>query len=469
MSAEARPAKGAAYTLALANLLAAFGTSAANVALPTFGTVFDATFAGVQWIVLGYLLGLTTLLVGVGRLGDLVGHRRLLLVGLALFSVASLASGLAPSLGLLIAARVVQGLGASVMTALSLALVSTAVPKAHAAAAMGLLGTASASGTALGPSLGGVLLATGGWRPMFLVLVPLGAVAFWLARRFVPRDVLPTEAGARFDYAGALLLAIALGAFSLALTLGRPGVGLINFILLFAAVVALGLFVWGESCTAAPLLRLSLLKDAALRASLVANALVATVLMATLVIGPFYLARTLGLSPAAVGLVLSVGPIVAALAGVPAGRFADRFGVNRAVRGGLWGLVLGTLLLALLPPQAGLLGYLLPLVVITGSYALFQTANNAAAMDYAASAQRGLISGLVALSRNLGLIAGASVMATVFAFGSGASDVAPAAPEAVAFGMRLTFGLAAGLTVVALAVTSSFPRAPAERTAGRDR
>ena len=135
---------------------------------------FAASFQDVQWIVLAYLLAITTLIVSVGRLGDLVGRRRLLLAGIVLFTVASLLCGVAPTLWLLIAARAAQGLGAAIMMALTMALVGETVPKARTGSAMGLLGTMSAIGTALGPSLGGVLIAGFGWRAIFLVNVPLG-------------------------------------------------------------------------------------------------------------------------------------------------------------------------------------------------------------------------------------------------------------------------------------------------------
>src|SRR5689334_9053117 len=168
--------------LSLAVLLSSLGTSIANVALPTLAQAFAASFQQVQWIVLAYLLAVTALIVGVGRLGDIVGRRRLLLAGAALFTTASALCGLAPALSMLIAARAAQGLGAAVMMALAMALVGETVAKHRTGSAMGLLGTMSAIGTALGPSLGGILIAGAGWRAVFLVNVPLGIVALLLAR-----------------------------------------------------------------------------------------------------------------------------------------------------------------------------------------------------------------------------------------------------------------------------------------------
>jgi MFS family permease len=135
-------------------LLTALGTSIANVALPTLTQAFGASFQDVQWVVLAYLLAVAPLVVSVGRLGDIIGRRRLLLVAMSLFTTASLLCGAAPTLGLLIAARAAQGLGAAVMMALTIAYVGETVPRAKTGSAMGLLGTMSAVGTALGPSLG---------------------------------------------------------------------------------------------------------------------------------------------------------------------------------------------------------------------------------------------------------------------------------------------------------------------------
>lgn len=437
--------------LSLSMLLASLGTSIANVGLPTLAAAFDASFQQVQWVVLAYLLAITTLIVTVGRLGDLFGRRRLLVAGIVLFTAASALCAAAPTLWLLIAARAAQGLGAATMLALTLAFVGETVPKDRTGSAMGLLGTTSAIGTALGPSLGGMLIAALDWRSIFLVNVPLGVVALVLAHRFLPADrSSPVASRAGFDHVGTVLLALTLAAYALATTLGRGRFGALNSALLLAAAVGAGLFVLAERRARSPLVSLALFRDPALNASLVKSALVSTVMMATLVVGPFYLSRALGLDAASVGLALSVGPIAAALAGVPAGRLVDRVGAPRMAILGLIGMAVGATLLTALPGSAGIPGYIGPIVVITVGYALFQTANNTAVMTDVSADQRGVISGLLNLSRNLGLITGASVMGAVFAFASATTDITGARPDAVATGMRITFSVAAALIVVAL-------------------
>jgi EmrB/QacA subfamily drug resistance transporter len=434
-------------------LLSSLGTIIANVALPTLAQAFDASFQQVQWIVLAYLLAITTLIVSVGRLGDIVGRRRLLLAGLLLFTVSSGLCGAAPTLWLLVAARAAQGLGAAIMMALTMAFVGETVPKARTGSAMGLLGTMSAIGTALGPSLGGFLIFGLGWQAIFLINLPLGIAALLLAYRYLPVDRRPKTERTGFDKLGTVLLAVTLAAYALAMTIGRGGFGPLNMALLLAAVVGVGLFILAEKKAASPLIRLAMFRDPVLSASLATSALVMTVMMATLVVGPFYLSNALGLDAARVGLVVSVGPIVVALAGVPAGRIADRFGAQHMTIVGLAGIATGSVILSMIPVTFGVPGYIAPIVVITAGYALFQTANNTAVMMDIPPNQRGVISGLLNLSRNLGLVTGASVMGAVFALASGAVDIMTARLESVATGMRITFAAATFLVVVALAMT----------------
>ncbi len=436
------PARWALTSLALSMLMPSLDTSIANAGLPILATAFDATFQQVQWIVLAYLLAITTLIVSVGRLGDGFGRRRLLLIGIGIFTSASLACALAPGLGWLIGARAVQGVGAAIMFALTVALVADAVPKARAGSAMGLLATMSATGTSLGPSLGGLLMTHVGWQAIFLLNVPLGLLNAWLVYRYLPAD---RAAGPRvaFDYSGSVVLVLTLAAYALAMTLEGFTVPL-----LLASLCGAGLFVMIEKKAKAPLIRLSLFADRRLSSSLALTLLVTTVMMTTLVVGPFYLSRGLGLSSAVVGLALSIGPLLSAFGGVPAGRLVDRFGARRIVPGALFAMACGCALLALLPMSLGLPGYLLPIAVIAVGYALFQAANNTGLMAGVRQEQRGVVSAMLGLARNLGLITGAAVMGAVFALAAGDPTQAPA--TSIASGLHITFGVAVALMAMAL-------------------
>ncbi|WP_269244575.1 MFS transporter [Rhizobium sp. AG207R] len=440
-------------SLSLSMLMPSLDTSIANVGLPTLAQAFGASFQQVQWIVLAYLLAISTLIVSVGRLGDIFGRRRLLLIGISLFTLASLFCGIAPTLWLLLAARGLQGLGAAMMMALTVAMVGETVPKERTGSAMGLLGTMSAIGTTLGPSLGGILIASLGWETIFLVNVPLGVVNFLLAARFLPTERQNSKrAQGRPDGIGTFLLALTLAAYALAMTIGHGSFGALNIGLLLAAASGIALFAFTETKVKSPLLRLSMFRDPKLSTGLVMSTLVSTVIMTTLVVGPFYLSRALGFDAAQVGAIMSVGPLVSALTGVPAGRIVDRFGAHRMTMTGLVGMIIGLVLMAALQGRFGVAGYIGPLVIITSSYAMFQASNNTAIMKGIGSEQRGVVSGMLSLSRNLGLITGASVMGAIFTLGSGTSDIITARPEAIATGMQITFVVGALLIGATLAI-----------------
>lgn len=174
-------------------------------------------------------------------------------------------------------------------------------------------------------------------------------------------------------------------------------------------------------------------------------------MMATLVVGPFFLSGVLGLSPVQTGLAMSVGPSISAMTGIPAGRLVDRFGEATVTYSGLLGVVLGSFLMILLPGAFGVVGYIGSLAIVTAGYSLFQAANNTAVMNAATTERRGVTSALLGLSRNLGLITGASAMGAVFAFGSKGDGLLGPGTGGTA-GLQLTFAVATCLAVVALCV-----------------
>jgi EmrB/QacA subfamily drug resistance transporter len=434
-------------------LMPSLDTSIANAGLPTLAHMFAASFQAVQWVVLAYLLAITALIVGVGLFGDIIGRRRLLLAGIVLFTATSLLCGIAPSLWFLIAARAAQGLGAAIMMALTLASVGETVPKEKIGSAMGLLGTMSAIGTTLGPSLGGLLITSLGWRSLFLINVPLGIINFYLAHRFLVLDERKAKkTAARFDKKGTLVLAFTLAAYALSMTIGKGQFGALNLVLLFFVAFGIALFIQVEAKAKSPLIRLSMFRIPNLSAGLAMSTLVSAVMMSTLVVGPFYLFYALGLKAGIVGFSLSVGPFASALTGLPAGRIVDRFGAHSMTLVGLIGIGFGCLVQSFVPLTLGIFGYLTPIVCITASYALFQAANNTAIMKDISSDQRGVISGLLSLSRNLGLISGAAGLGAVFAFACETPAIESAGPNAIAAGMQITFRVGAVLVAFALAI-----------------
>lgn len=407
---SAPPAALATAGLALATLLPSMSTSSANIALPTLARNFAAPFEDVQWVVLANLVALTALVVGAGRLGDLFGRRRVLLAGIGVFTLASLAAAAAPNLWTLIVARAAQGAGAAAMMALSMALVGETTARGKVGGALGVLGTVSAIGTALGPSLGGVLIAAFGWQAIFLINVPLAALAAIFVAKAVSADA-PGTARASFDARGTALLAFTLGAYALAVS--RMSQAPVSATAALLACGAAGGFVFWrlQRLTPSPLVRLSLFAEPAVSSGFLMSAAITAIVMASLVVGPFYLALGLDLDTAAIGFAMAAGPIVAALSGAPAGRLSDRIGPPSVMIAGLVCVGVGAAALPVSAPAFGIAGYVAPLMLITGGYAFFQAANNAHVLTAVTGDQRGVVSGLINLARNLGLVTGAAVPA----------------------------------------------------------
>lgn len=446
MSTPSRAVAG----LALAILTASVGTSAANVALPALVTAFTATPGQVQWVVVAYLLAITSVSVAVGSAGDRWGRRRVLLAGIALFTVGAAVCALAPSLVTLIIARTVQGVGAAVMTALPLALAKDLVVDGHTGRIMGLLGTTSAVGTALGPALGGALIGWGGWASPFWMMALLGAAALPLALT-VPSARTITRPRHRFDATGNVLLSAGIATYALALTAPMPNWPTTP-LLIGAAALLIG-FLAVERRADAPVLPPAVLRHRTITTGMITNVLVATVMMTTLVVGPYALHDGLQLSLPLVGLVMAVGPVTSAISGVLAGRLVDRSSPPVMITVSLTILTVGTAALATLPAWWGVAGYVAALIILTPGYQLFLAANNTHTLSATDSTQRGAIAGALGLSRNLGLITGASAMGALYATLAAGSDTAASGSLDAA---QTTFLIAALLAAIA-AATSLLP------------
>ncbi len=246
------------------------------------------------------VLSFTSLLVAAGRLGDILGRRRVLCAGIALFTLLSMRCGRAITLSQLFVARAAQGVGAAIMMTRTHPFISDSVATSRMGSAMGLMGTMSAVGTGLGLSLGGFLIAWFDWRAIFFVNIPLGIVALSLARYSLPafpgaaRDGRSPLQG--LDILGTTVMALTLAVYSMAMTVGRGNVGMVNAMLLAAAVSGGVLLRRVESVVSSPLIYSPMFRDRGLRSSLAMRVLVSSLLMSTRVIGPFYLSRSLALS-----------------------------------------------------------------------------------------------------------------------------------------------------------------------------
>lgn len=315
MSSETTPHKWwILFGVGLGVLMSTLDATIVNIALPTLVEELHTSFGTVQWAVLSYLLVLTSLTLGVARLGDMYGKKRVYMPGLVLFVVGSALCGFAPGVGWLIGFRALQGLGGVMVASLGAAIVIEVFPGSERGKAIGIIGSLVSVGVALGPSLGGVLLEWVNWRAIFLVNIPIGIIAVALVARFVPNST-PEGTGQRFDLLGAVVLAATLGSYALGMTrvesagFGSPLV----LALLAVALIGLVAFVIIQRRVMQPMIDLGMFRNVLFSVSLLMGVLVFIVISANLLILPFYLEKVQGFSTAQTGLLLAIVPVATAV------------------------------------------------------------------------------------------------------------------------------------------------------------
>lgn len=399
----------------LAAFLLSLQDTAAAVALPTIGRDLELGASGLEWVVNAYTVALMVLVLPAGRLADRFGRRRLFVIGLVVFGVASLAAGLASDGAMLLAARVVQGAGAGLMGPASLALVGETGGRRRAAA-VGGWAAAAAAGLALGPLLGAVLTEQLGWSWIFLADVPLVVLGLALVPGALPRDV-PARDRPALDMAGALLSAIALAGGIFALTEGgfygwtSPAV-LVAAALTLAAAAA---FVAVERRSREPLVQLALFRERAFTGANLVTLLSTAVMCSVLFFMSLYLQLALGYSPLRAGLAFlpMTGTIV--VAAPLAGALADRIGPRVPAVGGMLALALGLLGLALLGVDGSLPATLASLAIVGVGAGLTTTPVTAAALDALPPERSGEAAGIVTTFRMIGLAVGIAGMGALVA------------------------------------------------------
>jgi MFS family permease len=383
--------------------------SIVTLAFPALQHEFHASLAAVQWVSLAYLLALVGLLAGAGRLADVAGRKLVYLYGFAVFTVASAACGLATSLGALVAFRLVQAAGAAMLQANSVALVVTSVPRARMRVALGMQAAAQALGLALGPTAGGLLVGSAGWRWVFWANVPVGGAAIVVGRYLLPRTRERAGAGG-FDWAGLALLATASAALLLAIS-GVSGLGLPAWSAGTLAAVAAGAtagFWVRERRAACPLVDVSLLRAPVISAGLAGALCGYLLLFGPLVLIPQVLTSR-GVGAAHAGLLLTALPAGFALAALAADRVLPRRLGNRhrCVAGGAMA-ALAAGLLAAVPIDSGPGALLLAWLGI--GLGLFIPANNSAIMAAVPRRLSATAGGMVNMTRGAGTALGIAVV-----------------------------------------------------------
>ncbi len=420
--------------------------SIVNVALPTIQRELGFAPAELQWIVTGYALTFGSLLLLGGRIGDLLGRRRLLAIGLVVFGLASLAAGLSISAGMLIGARLVQGGAAAMVSPSALALLAAGTAEGPARnRALSLFQAATAAGASAGVLAGGVLVSLVGWRSIFFVNVPIVAVLLVLVPGTIPRDA--TAGHPKLDLVGAALVTGSGAALIFGLSHGEEsGFGSLPTLLAIAGAAVLAVaFVLVERRVAAPMLPFSYFRNATHRAAVGAMVLVGAVIVSYVYFVSLYLQRVLGFTPLLTGLALipSTATIVL-MTTLVTRRVIDRLGVKRVLLLGLGLIAAGQLWLATVHAGGSYLDNVLPgqIVASVGMALALPTAAIGATSGMAASEQ-GLASGLLNTAQQMGAAVGLAVLATIAA-------ARTAQTSSLSAGYSLAFVVATGLALVAV-------------------
>ena len=402
--------------VATGSMMSGLDSGISNTVLPVISASLGVDVASAQWVVAIYVLVLSCLLLAFGRLGDLYGYRRTYLSGFGLFVVASAACAFSTSIGMLVAARAVQAIGAAMLAANSPAILINAFPEHQRGRALGFQATAVYLGLAIGPPLGGWLTAVFGWGAVFLVNVPIGIADLVLGSRVIPRDRRVVKNGESFDFTGATLFTAAL----LVLIFGLNQVhdwGWSSPLLagaLLAAVLGFAAFVAVERRAVAPLLDLHLFGSREFSASVASATLQYTAVFSMQFLLPFYLIQARGLSVGIAGLVLTAQPVVMACTAPFSGALSDRLGARIPATIGMAIIAIGLGLLSRLGIDTALPEIVAVLLLIGAGVGLFTAPNMSAALGAVPGMRRGVASGVLATARNVGMVLGIGIGGALF-------------------------------------------------------
>jgi EmrB/QacA subfamily drug resistance transporter len=438
--------------------------SIVTVALPAIQRDLELSPASLTWIVNSYLIAFGGLLLLAGRLGDLLGRKRMFVAGLAVFTVASLLCGISTSQDMLIAMRFVQGAGGAMASAVSLGMIVTNFPEPRErATAIGAFSFVGAAGASIGSVLGGILTQAVSWHWIFFINLPIGAAAALLAVRVLePDEGLGLRAGA--DALGAVLVTagLMLGVYTIVETSRYGWTSARTLGLAAITVVLLAGFVVRQATAAAPLLPLRTFRSRNVSGANVVQVLMVSALFGFQILIALYLQNVSGYGAAETGLAMLPAAVTIAVVSLGfSARLIGRFGERRVLLAGIALLVPALGLLIRLPAHAGYVVDLLPTMILAGGFGLAIAALTALGMSGAGPGDAGVVSGLFNTTQQIGGALGVAVLSTFAAsrtrsLAAGGHDRA----SALAGGFHVAFGIATGLLVVAFVLAVTVLRQP---------
>ena len=425
----------------MAVVMATLDTAIANVALPSIAADLHVSPADVVWVVNAYQIALAATLLPLAALGEIVGHQRVYLGGLLLFTLASLACACAWSLPSLMVARILQGLGAAGIMSVNIALVRFIYPERMLGRGLGQNAMMVATAFTLGPTVASTILAVGPWPWLFAINIPFGLASILIAIKTLPQT---TRATHTFDVPGAMLTAGCIGFFMWGIGSAAHGAGTSTVMIELAAATGFGwLLIRRQAGHPAPMLPIDLFRRPMFALSAATAICAFTVQGLGFVSLPFYLEDVLGRSQVETGFLMTPWPLVVGIMAPIAGRLSDRFPAGILGGVGLVLLAVGMALLALLPASPSVADIVWRMAVCGFGFGFFQAPNMKALMSSAPPGRSGGASGIIATARLTGQTSGAALAA--FCFGIASHDGA-------------TLALALGAGFAALGSVMSFLR-----------
>ncbi|MCZ7381139.1 MAG: MFS transporter [Candidatus Methanoperedens sp.] len=404
----------AMFTVWIGIFMATLDGSIVNVALPTLTAYFKTDITTIEWVVMAYLLTITSLLLSLGRISDMIGRKTIFAGGLAIFTIGSGLCAISGSENQLIFYRVVQGIGAAMLMATGIAIITHAFPPRERGKAMGLIGTVVAVGSMAGPVAGGFLIENVGWQSIFYINIPIGIFGTAMALTVLRKD--ETTSGQTFDIPGALALFISLMALLLALSQGQEAGWLSGYIILLfiLSIVFAIIFIMVETKAIHPVMELSNFRNRPFAAANISALISFTAMYNVILLMPFFLQNELGYSPEGVGIVFLAVPLVMSVVSPISGWLSDRTNSYVLSSIGVGISSVSILWLGYLTPTSGSIDVVLRLALLGLGMGLFQAPNNSIIMGALPKEKIGIAAGTLGTMRNMGMVIGIAVSGAVF-------------------------------------------------------
>ncbi|HJV17949.1 MAG TPA: MFS transporter [Bacillales bacterium] len=413
-------------TVSIGTFMATLDSSIVNVALPTISGQLHSDLSTLQWVVTSYLLTISSLLPIFGRTADIFGRKKVYSIGFLIFTLGSVLCGLAQNIWFLVAMRILQAIGASMLMANSVAIITAAFPREERGRALGITGTVVALGSLTGPAVGGLLIGWISWRAIFYINLPIGIIGFLAARMILPNDQLQNKKES-FDFAGAITFTLGMVSLLLGVNNGVDW-GWSSFQVLFSLIlgfVLLAAFILIERKVTFPMIDLSLFSNRPFLMGNLSGWLSFVSMFANTMLMPFYLQHVLNYSSSQVGLMMTAFPVTMAIVAPLSGFASDKIGPIALTTGGLTISALGLFYFSTLSTTVHFY-QVIPGAILTGLGAgMFQSPNNSSVMSSVPPQKLGIAGGINSLVRNLGMVSGIALSVSLFEAWGGVTHPRP--------------------------------------------